>query len=162
MRQIMQHMPMLTLAKMHLQRVYVCSSRFVASRDNNLFQLRRYGSKSKADVHGLHLRYFSTRPRGLRDCSLIPRPANMTPSPNVSALKGGAVRRPLSSVRKAHFRDKDRLMKNSSWARWLEVGRTSANGGGRLRPIPRSTTAVIKTTTAARLSGGLASVVCVR
>lgn len=66
---------------------------------------------------------------------------------------GGGVRRPLSSVRKAHFRDKDRLMKNSSWARWLEVGQTSANGGGRLRPIPRSTTAVIKTTAAARLGG---------
>lgn len=156
---------MLTLAKMHLQRVCVCSRRFEASRDNNLFQLRKYGSKSKADVRGLHLRYFSTRRRGLRDCSLIPRPANMTPSPNVSALKrvgGMGVRRPLSSVRKAHFRDKDRLMKNSSWARWLEVGQTSANGGGRLRPIPRSTTAVIKTTAAARLSGGLACVVCVR
>lgn len=160
---------MLTLAKMHLQRVCVCSRRFEASRDNNLFQLRKYCSKSKADVRGLHLRYFSTRRRGLRDCSLIPRPANMTPSPNVSALKrvvaggrGGCVGRPLSSVRKAHFRDKDRLMKNSSWARWLEVGQTSANGGGRLRPIPRSTTAVIKTTAAARLSGGLACVVCVR
>lgn len=162
MRQIMQHVPMLTLAKMHLQRVCVCSRRFVACRDNNLFQLRKYGSKSKADVRGLHLRYFSTRRRGLRDCSLIPRPANMTPSPSVSALKGGGVRRPLSSVRKAHFRDKDRLMKNSSWARWLIVSRTSANGGGRLRPIPRSPTAVIKTNAAARLSGGLACVVCVR
>lgn len=89
MRQIMQHMPMLTLAKMHLQRVCVCTRRFVASRDNNLFQLRKYGSKSKAGVRGLHLRYFSTRRRGLRDCSLIPRPANMTPSLSVSALKRG-------------------------------------------------------------------------
>lgn len=39
MRQIMQHMPMLTLAKIHLQQVCVCSRRFVASQDNNLFQL---------------------------------------------------------------------------------------------------------------------------
>lgn len=100
---------------------------------------------------------------GLRSSALIPRPFKYDPlnqlcwfhpQVNVSALVGG-VRRPLSSVRKAHFNGKDLMIKTSSSARSLKAGRllNLSRSRHRAQPLPQPTAAVINTSAAAGLSG---------
>lgn len=130
--------------------------------NDNLCQRHKYGSKSKAVIGGLHLRYFLKSPMGAEGFNFNSKTCKYDPltrlwgfylQAKVSAHIGGCVsaliKRQKSSFPWQRSHD-ERIVPPACW--------TSADRGEPLscaQPLPHSTAAVINSTAAAHLSCGL-------